>query len=134
MRYDQNDRESGNVEDRREEGGGGGFRFRAGAAAFRFPMGGGGFSLTTLLIIGAMMLFMGINPLDVLLGGGGGGGPCQHAAIAARRTPGHAAQSNGNPGLARVASGWPAERPVRWPGAGPLERRRDEDFHQPRTG
>lgn len=71
MRYDQNDRESSNVEDRRGEGGR--FPFPGGGRGVRIPIGGGGFSLTTLLIIGALMLFMGINPLDVLLGGGGGG-------------------------------------------------------------
>ncbi len=69
MRYDQNDRESSNVEDRRGEGGG--FGFPGGGRGIQIPIGGGGFSLTTLLIIGALMLFMGINPLDVLLGGGG---------------------------------------------------------------
>jgi predicted metalloprotease len=36
--------------------------------------GRGGFSLTTLLIIGALMLFFGVNPLDLLRGGLGGGG------------------------------------------------------------
>lgn len=76
MRYDQNDRESKNVEDRRSEGGGG-FGFPGGRGGIQIPVGGGGFSLTTLLIIGALMLFMGINPLDVLMGGGGGGGPVQ---------------------------------------------------------
>lgn len=73
MRYDDKDRESSNVEDRRGEGGGRGFNF-PGGRGIQIPVGGGGFSLTTLLIIGALMLFMGINPLDVLLGGGGGGG------------------------------------------------------------
>jgi predicted metalloprotease len=69
MRYDQNDRESSNVEDRRGQGGGG-FQFPGGG--MRIPIGGkGGFSITTLLIIGALMMFMGINPLDVLLGTGG---------------------------------------------------------------
>jgi predicted metalloprotease len=73
MRYDDKDRESSNVEDRRGQGGG--FPFPGGGGGFRIPIGGGGgFSITTLLIIGALMLFMGINPLDVLLGGGGGGG------------------------------------------------------------
>ena len=33
----------------------------------QIPMGGrGGFSLTTLLIIGALMLLFGINPLDLI--------------------------------------------------------------------
>jgi predicted metalloprotease len=65
MRYGDEDRESQNVEDRRGERG----------PMFRFPGGGGGQriqipltggSLTTLLIIGAIMLFLGINPLDLL--------------------------------------------------------------------
>jgi predicted metalloprotease len=70
MRYDENDRESKNVEDRRGEGG----RFGLpGGRGIQIPIGGGGgLSLTSLLIIGALMLFMGINPLDVLFGGGGG--------------------------------------------------------------
>ncbi|MFT3730739.1 MAG: neutral zinc metallopeptidase [Hyphomicrobium sp.] len=68
MRYDQNDRESSNVEDRRgQDGGGGGFQF-PGGNGIQIPIGRGGFSITTLLIIGAVMLFFGINPLDVLLG------------------------------------------------------------------
>ncbi|MBY0560376.1 neutral zinc metallopeptidase [Hyphomicrobium sp.] len=70
MRYDQDDRESSNVEDRRGQGGGGGFQFPGGG--IQIPLGGkGGFSLTTLLIIGAVMLMFGINPLDVLFGTNG---------------------------------------------------------------
>jgi predicted metalloprotease len=77
MRYDDNDRESRNVEDRRGESGspfgrGGGMRIPIGSGGGR-----GGFSLTTLLIIGALMLFFGVNPLDILRGGGGGGGEIQ---------------------------------------------------------
>ena len=75
MRYDDRDRESKNVEDRRDEGGGGMFPFPGrGGPGIQIPIGGkGGVSLTTLLIIGAIMLFFGINPLDILTGGGGGG-------------------------------------------------------------
>ena len=82
MRYDDSDRESRNVEDRRGQGGGM-FRFPGGRGAGRrikipFPMGGGrrggGFSLISLLIIGGIMLMLGINPLK-LLGGGGAGLP-----------------------------------------------------------
>lgn len=77
MRYDDSDRESENVEDRRSQGGGG-FRFPGGGGGggFQIPMGrgGGGFSITTLLIIGAIMLLFGLNPLDLLRGGGGGFG------------------------------------------------------------
>ncbi|RUO97215.1 neutral zinc metallopeptidase [Hyphomicrobium sp.] len=66
MRYDPNDRESSNIEDRRGQDGGGGMQFPGGG--LQIPIGRGGFSITTLLIIGAVMLFFGINPLDVLLG------------------------------------------------------------------
>ena len=74
MRYDEQDRESKNVEDRRGQGGGGMF----GGGGMQIPMGGGGrggFSLTTMLIIGAVMLLFGFNPLDLLRGGVGGGVP-----------------------------------------------------------
>ncbi len=71
MRYGDEDRESKNVEDRRSEGGG--FPFPGGRGGIQIPIGGGGFSFTTLLILGALMLFMGINPLDILLGPQGGG-------------------------------------------------------------
>lgn len=71
MRYEDDDRESKNVDDRRGQGGGG-MRFPGGGGGIQIPIGGrGGMSLTTLLILGAIMLFFGINPLDVLLGGGG---------------------------------------------------------------
>src|SRR5688572_3417238 len=78
MRYDDQDRESKNLEDRRGQSGGG-FRFPlpggGGRGGMQIPMGGrGGFSLTTLLIIGAVMLLFGINPLDLLRGGAGPGG------------------------------------------------------------
>lgn len=72
MRYDEKDRESENVEDRRGQGGG---RFGFPGGGIQIPMGGkGGMSLTSLLIIGAIMLLFGFNPLDLLTGGGGGGG------------------------------------------------------------
>ena len=72
MRYDDQDRESSNVEDRRGQRSGFPFPGRG----IRIPIGGrgGGFSITTLLIIGAVMLMFGINPLDILTGGSGGGG------------------------------------------------------------
>jgi predicted metalloprotease len=75
MRYDDQDNESSNVEDRRGQGGGG-FRFPGGGGGgIQIPIGGG-MSFTTLLIIGGIMLLFGINPLDILRGslGGGGGG------------------------------------------------------------
>ena len=71
MRYDERDQESSNVEDRRSQGGGGGF---GGGMQLPIPMGGrGGLSFTTMLIIGALMLLFGMNPLDLLRGGPGGG-------------------------------------------------------------
>lgn len=70
MRYDDQDRESSNVEDRRGQRSG--FPF-PGGRGIQIPIGGkGGFSFTTLLILGAIMLFFGINPLDILTGGGRG--------------------------------------------------------------
>jgi predicted metalloprotease len=66
MRYGDDDRESQNVEDRRSERGPM-FRFPGGGAEgprIQIPLTGGG--LTTLLIIGAIMLFLGINPLELL--------------------------------------------------------------------
>ena len=72
MRYDERDRESENVEDRRGQGGGMQF---PGGGGIQIPIGGkGGLSLTSLIIIGALMLLFGTNPLDVLLGGPGSGG------------------------------------------------------------
>lgn len=78
MRYDDQDRESSNVEDRR--GKGGGFRFPGGLGGRRvqIPMGRGGgrggFSLTTLIIIGIVMWLLGFNPLKLLTGDMGGSG------------------------------------------------------------
>lgn len=69
MRYDKSDRRSDNVEDDRRETGGSPF----GQGGMRIPIGGGGFSITTMLIIGAIMLLFGLNPLDLLRGGGAGG-------------------------------------------------------------
>lgn len=70
MRYDESDKQSENVEDRRGQGGG-----MSGGMGIPIPMGGGGFSLTTMLIVGALMLLFGFNPLDILTGGGGAGMP-----------------------------------------------------------
>lgn len=67
MRYGDDDRESNNVEDRRSERGPM-FRFPGGGQGrtVQIPIGGGGISLGTLVIIGVIMLFLGINPLDLL--------------------------------------------------------------------
>jgi hypothetical protein len=72
MRYGDEDRESENVEDRRSERGPM-FRFPRGfpgggadGTRIQIPIGGGGVSLTTLIVIGVIMWFLGINPLELL--------------------------------------------------------------------
>jgi predicted metalloprotease len=81
MRYGDEDRESQNVEDRRSSGGFGG----DGGMRIPIQLGGpGGMSLTTLLIVGAICLMLGINPLELLSGGGipvGGGGAARQEPI-----------------------------------------------------
>lgn len=72
MRYDDQDRESKNVEDRRGQGGG--FQL-PGGRGIQIPIGGGGMSITTMLIVGAIMLLFGLNPLDLLRGAGPGSFP-----------------------------------------------------------
>jgi predicted metalloprotease len=68
MRYDEQDRQSDSFEDRRGQGG----MFPRGRGfGIPIPIGGGGMSLTTLLIIGVICLLLGINPLSLLTGGGG---------------------------------------------------------------
>ena len=75
MRW-RGERESENVEDRRDEGGGFGFPFPGGV---RFPSGGsggGGFGILGILIILGLMLFFGLDPSVILHGPGvtpGGG-------------------------------------------------------------
>src|SRR4030095_1447650 len=65
MRYGDDDRQSQNVEDRRSSGGFGGDGMR-----IPIQLGPGGMSLTSLLVIGAICLMLGINPLELLSGGG----------------------------------------------------------------
>jgi hypothetical protein len=72
MRYGDEDRESQNVEDRRSERGPK-FRFPRGfpgggaeGTRIQVPIGGGGVSLTTLIVIGVIMWFLGINPFELL--------------------------------------------------------------------
>jgi uncharacterized protein len=71
MRW-RGERESENVEDRRDEGGGGfGFPMPGGV---RFPSGGaggGGIGIFGILIILGLMFFFGIDPRVILQGGGG---------------------------------------------------------------
>lgn len=71
MRLD-NEKPSDNIEDRRGQGGRG-FGFPGGGRRINIPMGGkgGGFSITSIIIILAVLWLLGINPLDVLTGGGG---------------------------------------------------------------
>jgi uncharacterized protein len=121
MRYGDEDRESKNVEDRRSEDGGG-FGFPMGRGrGIQIPIGGrGGMSLTTLLIIGAIMLLFGINPLEVLLGPQGGGGGFQVPQLpkmdqgaprrTAERTPDIPGLPGSNGGGARVPQ---AEDPMK---------------------
>lgn len=68
MRYSDNDRESDQVEDRRgEDTSDMGPR---GGMSFPIPLGGGGMSITTLVVVGVICLMLGINPLTLLTGGG----------------------------------------------------------------
>jgi predicted metalloprotease len=74
MRW-RGERESENVEDRRDEGGGGfGFPMPGGVG---FPSGGargGGIGIFGILIILGLMFFFGIDPRVILQGGGQDGG------------------------------------------------------------
>jgi uncharacterized protein len=69
-------RESENVEDRRDDGGGFGFPF-PGGGGMRFPSGGsgggGGIGIIGILIILGLMFFFGIDPRVILQSGGPGG-------------------------------------------------------------
>jgi len=73
MRW-RGERESENVEDRRDEGGAGGFNFPGGVS---FPSGGGsgggGIGIIGILIILALMWFFGLDPTVLMQGGGPGG-------------------------------------------------------------
>ncbi|HXF54973.1 MAG TPA: neutral zinc metallopeptidase [Hyphomicrobiaceae bacterium] len=83
MRYGDQDRESENVEDRRGQRIG--FPRRGGLP---IPVGRGGMSLTTLLILGAVLLMLGINPLPLLFGTDGAPGtPDFPPTETARRSP-----------------------------------------------
>lgn len=68
-------RRSSNVNDARGQSGGGGFGLPSGGRR-QLPVGGarrgGGMGIGTLIIIGIVMLFLGINPLKLLSGGLGG--------------------------------------------------------------
>ena len=74
MRW-RGERESENIEDRRDEGGGFGFPMPGGG--MRFPGGGaghgGGIGIFGILIILGLMFFFGIDPRVILQGGPPGG-------------------------------------------------------------
>jgi predicted metalloprotease len=93
MRYGEGDRESDNVEDRRGQGGLGFPGGRRGMP-FPIPLGGGGLSLTSLLIIGAVCLMLGINPLELLNIGGGDVSGVPETARPANYQPGAAPQDD----------------------------------------
>jgi predicted metalloprotease len=75
----EDQRQSDNVEDRRDEGGGGGGSF----------IGGRGIGIGTVAIALVAGWIFGINPLTVLglLSGGGGGAPIQQQQAPAHRPP-----------------------------------------------
>jgi predicted metalloprotease len=85
MRYDENDKVSDQVDDARGRTGRGGGM----GGGIPIPIGTGGMSLTTMLIIGAIMLLFGFNPLELLGGGGPGGMPNlpQQPRVEAPRDP-----------------------------------------------
>lgn len=101
MRYDDNDAQSTNVEDRRGESGAG-FGSQGGIP---IPIGGG-MGLTTMLIIGAIMLLFGINPLDILNGGSDGRmpEPPSHTRVGAnsRAGTGYGVPDPANPKVANA--------------------------------
>src|SRR3954447_24110716 len=55
--------ESGNVEDRRSDGG-----FGGGGGGFGIPMGGGGLGIGTIVVLGLLGWALGIDP-SLLIGG-----------------------------------------------------------------
>jgi uncharacterized protein len=76
MRW-RGERESENVEDRRDEGGGGFGSPFPGGGGLRFPGSGGarggGIGIVGLLILLGLMFFFGIDPRVIMQGGGPGG-------------------------------------------------------------
>jgi predicted metalloprotease len=67
MRWDDMP-ESGNIEDRRDEGDGGGGGYGGGGGGFGIPGGAGGLSIGTVLILGIVGYALGIDP-SLLIGG-----------------------------------------------------------------
>lgn len=113
MRYGEDDRQSGNVEDRRAESGGR-FRFpagfgRGGGPGVRIPVGGrGGISIGTLLVIGIVLMLIGVNPLELL-----SGGPADYTQVPQLpRTERDASRQTADRGPATEIPGLPGGRPV----------------------
>ena len=108
MRW-RGEKESENVEDRRDEGGGFGFPFPGGGV--RFPSGGGsgggGFGILGILIILGLMLFFGIDPTMIMQGGGPGGDRTNFPDIQLPHTP----PDTTNFPVPSEQSGPPIERP-----------------------
>lgn len=73
MNLDDED-ESGNIIDRRGEGGANG-GFGGGFGGFGLPIGGGGMGLGSIVVLVILGLVFGINPLSLIGGAGGVGGP-----------------------------------------------------------
>ncbi|MBN9363907.1 MULTISPECIES: neutral zinc metallopeptidase [unclassified Devosia] len=68
---------SSNIEDRRSQGGGGLGGNMGGLGGGRIPIpmgraGGGGLGIVGIIVVLGVLWFMGINPLDAILGTGGG--------------------------------------------------------------
>jgi len=106
MRYDDQDRESTNIEDRRDQGPTGG------GMQIPLPFGGGGMSFTTMLIVGAIMLLFGMNPLDMLKSMSQGGGfniPLPQGGIPGARTGDNPFQLPGRAGQAQAPAGGAGE-------------------------
>jgi uncharacterized protein len=76
MRW-RGERESENVEDRRDEGGGGFGSPFPGGGGLRFPGGGGarggGIGIVGILVLLGLMFFFGVDPRVIMQGGGPGG-------------------------------------------------------------
>lgn len=90
---------SSNVNDMRGQSGGGGFGLPSGRR--QVPIGGarrgGGMGIGTLLIIGVVMMFLGINPIKLLTGGldgGLGGGFSPQVQAPQRQQPPRTEYSN----------------------------------------
>ncbi len=100
MRYDDNDAQSTNVEDRRGERGAGV------GSGMGIPIPVGGMGLTTMLIIGAIMLLFGLNPLDLLNGGSDTRMPDapSHTRVGANSRPGtgYGVPNPSNPSVANA--------------------------------